>query len=75
MGGEKSDIRLLHNDSQDGNDDSEERNTLNQRSCNDHRRTEIAHLLWLASHSVHSLATNATDTNTCLLYTSPSPRD
>ena len=44
---------------------SGERNTLNQRSCNNHRRTEVAHLLWLTSHSVHSLATNATDTNTC----------
>ena len=52
-------------DAEECDNGSEECNTLDKGSCNDHVREQLVHHFWLTGHSIHSLSTNLTNTKTC----------
>ncbi|HWV65203.1 MAG TPA: hypothetical protein VN105_05090, partial [Chitinophaga sp.] len=54
----------LQNYRQQTSDYTEESNTLNQRSSQDHVRTDVVSSFWLTSDRLQSALTDVTNTNT-----------
>jgi len=51
-------------DAEECNHSSEQGDTLDEGSGHNHVREQLVHHLWLASHSVHGLTANLTNTQT-----------
>ena len=52
-------------DAEECDDGSEQCHTLDKGGSNNHVGEQLVHYLRLASHGIHGLTANLTDTNTC----------